>query len=68
MKKFEYQQVEYSDYPSPEELNEEGVDGWELVHIYSFKRNFFDMDLEMWVSKEIFKVTFKKEHHGNNLI
>ena len=68
MKKFEYQQVEYSDYPSPEELNEEGVDGWELVHIYSFKRNFFDMDLEMWVSKEIFKVTFKKEYHGNNLI
>lgn len=61
MKKFEYQQVEYSNYPSPEELNEEGEVGWELVHIRSFKRNFFDMDLENWFSKEIFEVTFKRE-------
>ncbi len=27
MKRFEYQQVDYSNYPSPEELNEEGDEG-----------------------------------------
>lgn len=28
MKRFEYQQVDYSQYPSPERLNEEGDEGW----------------------------------------
>ena len=68
MKRFEYLQVEYSNYPSPKELNEEGVDGWELVHIYSFKKKFFDPDLEYWYSREIFKATFKREISLQQLI
>lgn len=33
MKKFEYFQFERSKYPSTEELNVVGVNGWELIHI-----------------------------------
>ena len=31
MKKFEYLQVKYSEYPSTEQLNVVGVNGWELI-------------------------------------
>lgn len=41
MKKFEYQQVEYNHYPSPEKLNEEGINGWEFVHIFPIKKSIF---------------------------
>ena len=42
MKKFEYQQVEYSHYPSSDELNEEGADGWEFIHVFPIKKEYFD--------------------------
>ena len=61
MKKFEYQQVEYSKFPSPEELDKEGVDGWELIHVHIFKKEFFDCELEYYYSKKIYKATFKRE-------
>lgn len=61
MKKFEYLQVEYSSYPSPEELNIEGVNGWELTHIHIIKKRFFDSILETYYVKEIHQATFKRE-------
>lgn len=61
MKKFEYQQVEYDRFPSVEELNKEGVNGWEMIHVYTFKRGCFDSDLECYYAKEIYMVTFKRE-------
>lgn len=61
MKKFEYLQVEYSSYPTPEDLNKEGEEGWELVCIYQFKKRFFDTVLESYYEREIFKATFKRE-------
>ena len=61
MKKLEYKQVEYSSFPSAKELNEEGIDGWEFIHVHKFKKEFFDCDLEYYYSREIYKVTFKRE-------
>lgn len=61
MKKFEYQQIEYSHYPSLEELNEKGLDGWEIVHIFPIKKRYFDSFLNSYYTKEIYKVTFKRE-------
>lgn len=66
MKKFEYQQVEYSHYPSLEELNKAGMNGWEFVHIFPTKRKYFDSVLEYYYTKEIYKVTFKREIYGSN--
>lgn len=66
MKKFEYQQVEYSQYPSIEELNKEGINGWEFVHIFPIRKRYFDSELEFYYTKEIYKVTFKREIHGSN--
>ena len=66
MKKFEYQQVEYNHYPSPKELNEEGINGWEFVYIFPTKREYFDSELEFYYTKEIYKVTFKREIYGSN--
>ena len=64
MKRFEYQEVEYSTYPSPEELNEEGIDGWELIDIFTTKRQYFDADAECYFIKEIYLATFKREIYG----
>lgn len=61
MKKIEYQQIEYSHYPSTKELNEEGIYGWEFVHIFPIKKEYFDSDLESYYTKEIYKTTFKRE-------
>ena len=61
MKKIEYQQVDYIQYPSPEELNEEGVDGWEAIFIYEFERNYYDTELESYYRQKIYRVTFKRE-------
>ena len=47
--------------PSAKELNEEGIDGWELIHVHKFKKEFFDCDLEYYYSKEVYNVTFKRE-------
>lgn len=60
MKKFEYQQVDYSQYPSPEELNEEGVDGWDAIFIYEFEGNYYDTELESYYRQKIYRVTFKR--------
>lgn len=61
MKKFEYLQVEYSKFPSPEELNKEGVNGWELIHVHIFKKRYFDSIIERYYEKEIYQATFKRE-------
>lgn len=61
MKKIEYLQVEYSKYPSPEELNEEGVDGWELILISIVNKKFPYLNLKGYYTKEIYVATFKKE-------
>lgn len=61
MKKIEYQQIEYSQYPSPEELNEEGIDGWDLIQIFPTKKQFFNSDFKCYYTKEIYKATFKRE-------
>lgn len=61
MKKYEYQQIDYSNYPSPEELNEEGINGWELIHIFPTEKKYYDTDLERYFSKKIYVVTFKRE-------
>jgi hypothetical protein len=66
MKKFEYQQVEYSRYPSIEELNKAGINGWEFVHIFPIRKRYFDLFLNSYYTKEIYKVTFKREIHGSN--
>lgn len=61
MKKFEYLQIEYSNYPSTEELNVVGIKGWELTHIHIIKKRFFDSMLETYCVKEIYQATFKRE-------
>ena len=68
MKLFEYQQVEYSKYPSPEELNEEGANGWEIVLSDKFIKQFWDSDLVCNYKKEIYRVTFKREIYETNEI
>lgn len=65
MKRYEYQQVEYSKYPSPEELNEEGVNGWEIVMIDKFTKQFWDNNLECYYKQEFYRVTFKREIYSN---
>lgn len=61
MKKFEYQQVEYNYFPSVEKLNKEGINGWEMTHVYTFKRKHFDVELEIYYTEEMYRVTFKRE-------
>lgn len=65
MKKFEYQQAEYSHYPSLEELNKAGINGWEIVHIFPIKKEYFHSEFECYCTKEIYKVTFKREIYGS---
>ena len=61
MKKFEYCQIDYFNYPSEEELNKMGEIGWELVCIgASEKRTFYD-EKERSYTREIHKATFKRE-------
>ena len=61
MERFEYQQIEYSHYPSPEELDEEGIEGWELIDVFPTKKQFWNPDLEYNYTKKIYKATFKRE-------
>jgi hypothetical protein len=61
MKKFEYQQIKYDSFPSVEELNKVGINGWEMIHVYTFKRKYFDAMLESYYTKEMCVVTFKRE-------
>lgn len=68
MKKFEYLQVKYSEYPSTEQLNVVGVNGWELIHINIIKSKIFDSILESFYEKKIYQATFKKEINDSNEI
>lgn len=61
MKKFEYLQVEYSDYPTAKELNEEGVEGWELIEIHQKERKNFYCEEQTSYTQKIYLVTFKRE-------
>jgi hypothetical protein len=61
MKRFEYQEIEYSHYPSPEELDEEGKEGWELIYVFPTEKKFWETDLEYYNTKKIYKATFKRE-------
>lgn len=65
MKKFEYQQVEYSHYPSIEELNKEGSDGWEMICTDEITKKYFDAELGSSYSKKIYRVTLKREIYGS---
>lgn len=51
MKRFEYLEIEYSHYPSPEEL----------IHVFPTKKKFWNSDYEYNYTKEIYKATFKRE-------
>lgn len=62
MKKIEYKQIEYSDYPSAEELNEKGINGWDLIHIFPTKKKYYDAYSDCY-TKEIYKATFKREFY-----
>ena len=61
MKKFEYRQVNYSNYPSASELNEKGSDGWEMICMDEITKKYFDNELQSSYSKKIFRVIFKRE-------
>lgn len=61
MKKFKYCQIDYSIYPSEEELNEVGEVGWELLSIEPFEKRFFNNELRNSYTRTIYKATFKKE-------
>ena len=61
MKKFEYCQIDYTNYPSEDDLNKMGEEGWELVCIETFEKKFFDDDLSYSYTKKIHKATFKRE-------
>lgn len=61
MKKFVYHQVEYSHYPSAEDLNLEGIEGWELILVFPTERRCFNSDFECYYTKDVYKATFKRE-------
>ena len=59
-KKFKYRQIDYSRYPSVEELDKMGEEGWELVCIKTFENKLFDSILENYYIQKTYKATFKK--------
>ena len=61
MRKFKYCQIDYPKYPSEDELNKMGAEGYELVCIEPFEKRFFDDDLVYSYTKKIYKATFKKK-------
>lgn len=61
MRKFEYCQIDYFNYPSEDDLNKMGKEGCELVCIETFEKKFFDDDLAYSYTKKIHKATFKRE-------
>lgn len=61
MRKFKYRMIDYTNYPSEEDLNKMGEEGCELVCIEPFEKRFFDDDLAYSYTKKIYKATFKKE-------
>lgn len=61
MRKFRYLQIEYNKYPSPEDLNKEGGDDWEVIEISPLERLFYNEVLDMFYDRKVYVVTFKKE-------
>lgn len=61
IKKFKYCQIDYPKYPSVEELDKMGEEGWELVCIEFFETKAWDIFLESHYTKKFNKATFKKE-------
>lgn len=61
MKRFVYHQVEYTHYPSAEDLNLEGIEGWELIQIFPTEREQFNSDFELHYTKDVYIATFKRE-------
>lgn len=61
MRKFEYCQIDYTNYPSEDELNKMGAVRCELVCIETFEYKYFDSILEDSYTKKIYKATFKRE-------
>lgn len=61
MRKFEYYQIDYTNYPSEDDLNKMGKEGCELVCIEPFEKRFFNDDLLYSYTKKIYKATFKRE-------
>ena len=61
MKKFKRLQVEYSHYPSQEELNKEREEGWEFMDVYHYDRGFLDSELGIYYAVKIYIARFKKE-------
>ena len=55
-----YFQIDYPKYPSVEELDKMGEEGWELVCITPFENKLFDTMLEKYYIQKIYKATFKK--------
>ena len=60
-KKFKYCQIDYTKYPSEDDLNKMGEEGCELVCIETFEKRFFDDDLAYSYTEKIYKATFKRE-------
>ena len=61
MRKFKYCQIEYFSYPSEDDLNKMGEEGWELVCVEGFERKYLDCELGSSYTKKIYKATFKRE-------
>lgn len=61
MRKFKYCQIDYTKYPSVEELDKMGEDGWELVCIEFFETKMWDVFLGSHYTKKFNKATFKRE-------
>lgn len=55
-----YFQINYPEYPSVEELDKMGEEGWELVCIKTFENEWFDSILEKYCMQKTHKATFKK--------
>ena len=62
LKKIEYFQVEYGRFPSASTLNEEGLNGWELIEIHQEDKRFFDCDEQLYNTQKIYLATFKREY------
>lgn len=61
MRKFKYCQINYTKYPSEDDLNKMGEEGWELVCIEFFETKMWDNELESHYTKKFNKATFKRE-------
>lgn len=61
MRNFKYCQIDYANYPSEDDLNRMGADGWELVCIKTSEIKLFDSMIEKYYIQKLYKATFKRE-------